>query len=221
MSLPSTLIHAERLRVLVAAPYPTLRAGLRAVIAGEAGLALAGQADNPEGLLAETERTAPGVVLLDPGDDAAHWLDLLPVSAPLLPPLVLLAATAEAAAGALPSGVRGLLLRDANPEEIVAALLAVAAGLAVLDPRVVELLSEQMPAPRAEPAEPAGTALSGREREVLDLIAQGLPNKAIAIELGISEHTVKFHVGSILSKLGAASRAEALARAARLGLITL
>jgi DNA-binding CsgD family transcriptional regulator len=63
--------------------------------------------------------------------------------------------------------------------------------------------------------------LTVREREVLQLIAQGLPNKSIAVELQISEHTVKFHVGSILGKLGASSRAEALARAARAGLISL
>ena len=107
-------------------------------------------------------------------------------------------------------------------EAIVAALYGVFAGLVVLDSRAVGRILERRAAPSPS-GPPTGDyeALTRREHEVLQLIAQGLPNKTIAAELGISEHTVKFHVGSILAKLEASSRAEAVARAARQGLIVL
>jgi DNA-binding NarL/FixJ family response regulator len=110
----------------------------------------------------------------------------------------------------------GLIPPDAAPEELSAAIEAAARGLVAFP----EALSERLlgePAAVEEPLEP----LTGREREVLELLSRGLPNKLIARELGISEHTVKFHVSSVFVKLGASSRAEAVALGARLGLITL
>ena len=104
--------------------------------------------------------------------------------------------------------------------------LAVAAGLDVNDARVAESLLRR-PAPIAHPIIPATSgerhqsSLSTREREVLDLIARGMPNKQIAAKLGISSHTVKFHIGSLLVKLGAASRAEAVTLGARRGELVL
>jgi zinc/manganese transport system substrate-binding protein len=98
------------------------------------------------------------------------------------------------------------------------ALRAVAAGLVVLDPRAAPALVAA--APRLATESPA-ESLTARERDVLALVAQGLPNKTIAQRLAISEHTVKFHVGAILAKLGAASRTEAVRLAARRGLIAL
>jgi len=166
-----------------------------------------------------TDRTR---ILIDPGNLEPAWhgltdLVLSPADAGRgrpFPDLVLAAFLRTAAV----AGVAGLLLRDADPDEIVAALRAAGQGLTVLDPRAVPFLTTDA-APRTPPD--AGEPLTPREREILQLIAQGLPNKSIALELGISEHTVKFHVGSILDKLGASSRAEALARAARAGLIVL
>ena len=95
---------------------------------------------------------------------------------------------------------------------------AVVAGLTVVDPTVAGLLGLQ---PRTRPAEAAdlGDPLSPRELQVLALVADGLPNKAIARELGISEHTAKFHVGSVLGKLGAGSRTEAVTLATRRGIL--
>ena len=109
----------------------------------------------------------------------------------------------------------GRLPADATPRQISAALHAVAAGLAVTTARTKDAL----PADQEEPA--SEDPLTDREMQVLQLIAGGLPNKGIARRLGISEHTVKFHVGSILGKLGAASRTEAVTLAAHRGLLTL
>ena len=208
------------LRVLVAAAYPTTRAGLAALLAETPEIAVAATVADVATAVAEMEPAAPDVILLAPGDDVEEWLDDLARLAGEsgAPPVLLLVDTPELAPEALRAGVAGLLLRDADPDEIVAALRAAGQGLTVLDPRAVPFLTTDA-APRTPPD--AGEPLTPREREILQLIAQGLPNKSIALELGISEHTVKFHVGSILDKLGASSRAEALARAARAGLIVL
>jgi DNA-binding NarL/FixJ family response regulator len=215
---------AERIRVLVVAPYPTTRTGLHAVVASDPAFDVAGEAESIDALGNRLELLAPQVILLDPGGDLDAALQgLLPLSgARLLPPIVLIAQTVEIAADAVDDGMQGVLLADATADEIVAALHAVLAGLTTLDGRVVRAILERRTLPSPSPA-PDGEfdALTRREHEVLQLIAQGLPNKTIAAELGISEHTVKFHVGSILAKLEASSRAEALARAARQGLIVL
>jgi DNA-binding NarL/FixJ family response regulator len=115
---------------------------------------------------------------------------------------------------------RAWLPRDATPEELGAAVRAVAAGMIVLHPSFAEAFAGS---PRAAtiPAEGVDMHVTVREREVLRLVALGYTNKAIAYALGISEHTAKFHVGALLSKLGAHSRTEAVTAAARRGVLTL
>lgn len=124
---------------------------------------------------------------------------------------------------AIAAGASGALHRDSPPSAISAALLALTEGLAVFDRSFVALLMPKDRAPEAlaeAPVAPAET-LTAREREVLGLLAEGLSNKEIATALHISEHTAKFHVNSILQKLSAQKRVEAVVRAARLGLISL
>ena len=121
-----------------------------------------------------------------------------------------------------PERAAALLLKDAGPAELGAAIQAARQGLVVLDPAIAREFAAVPPAAPSrsevdEPVEP----LTARELQVLELLAHGLPNKTIAMELGISEHTAKFHVGAIMSKLGAASRTEAVALAARRGLLVL
>jgi DNA-binding NarL/FixJ family response regulator len=111
----------------------------------------------------------------------------------------------------------GLLLRDASVEKLVAALNSAAQGLVTLDPVFIDAL---LPPAQPAPTPPVET-LTPRELEVLQHLAEGLPNKAIARRLDISEHTVKFHVNAIRSKLGVQSRTEAVVRATQLGLILL
>jgi DNA-binding NarL/FixJ family response regulator len=115
----------------------------------------------------------------------------------------------------------GALPRDAGTEEIVAAALAVASGLTALDRTLAQEALAGLARGRPEPVNDQSEPLTAREREVLQLLAQGIPNKQIAQRLSISEHTVKFHVSAIMTKLGAASRTEAVTTAARRGLLLL
>jgi DNA-binding NarL/FixJ family response regulator len=114
--------------------------------------------------------------------------------------------------------VRAILPADASASEILAAIEAAAAGLAVVDVRDLEgLLAASVP----QAAEEGATPLTARELEVLRMLAEGAANKTIAWKLGISEHTVKFHVAQILGKLGAGTRTEAVTVGIRKGLILL
>lgn len=117
----------------------------------------------------------------------------------------------------------GALPRDATTEEIIAAIAAVASGLTALDRSLALEAMTGLARGRveAEPVSAINEPLTAREREVLQLLAQGIPNKQIAQRLSISEHTVKFHVSAIMTKLGAASRTEAVTTAARRGLLVL
>jgi two-component system nitrate/nitrite response regulator NarL len=119
---------------------------------------------------------------------------------------------ATQAADAWAAGARGLLLRSADAPHLLTAIKAVGQGLAVLDPALAGALPLDRPRPPTDDLTP-------RERDVLRLLAEGLSNKGIAQRLSISDHTVKFHLNAILSKLNAQSRTEAVVTAIRLGLI--
>jgi DNA-binding NarL/FixJ family response regulator len=152
---------------------------------------------------------------------AALSPDLDALSAPELPPVVVIApASSEFVRAALRAGARSVLPPDSTTAELIAALQAAAAGLTALRTTDAEILTA---ASAAEPrlAATVDGPLSPREMEVLRLLADGLANKEIGYKLGISEHTVKFHVNSILTRLDAASRAEAVAIGIRRGLILL
>ena len=119
----------------------------------------------------------------------------------------------------LQDGPRTLVLRDSPPNEITAALHAAGEGLVAMSPELLELLWPAGSEVAAFDELPPGEPLTARESEVLALLADGAANREIAARLGISEHTVKFHVSSILNKLGAATRTEAVTRGYREGLI--
>jgi DNA-binding NarL/FixJ family response regulator len=147
-------------------------------------------------------------------DVSGGGLDELPALAAALPVVALVAAELQGG-DALAAGARAVVLRDARADRIAAALVAAASGLVALDGALAAWI--RPPAATAT----GGEALTPREVEVLALLAEGLSNKAIAQRLGISERTAKFHVESILGKLGAESRSEAIVLAARRGLVTL
>ncbi|HEY7521437.1 MAG TPA: response regulator transcription factor [Methylomirabilota bacterium] len=133
-------------------------------------------------------------------------------------PAVVVATTSPRAAWsarARRAGVRAVVGEDASAEELTAAVMAVRAGLLVLDPRVLAR-APATPAARGDPS-----ALTTREAEILDMMAEGMSNRAIGGRLKISRHTVKFHVASILTKLAARSRTEAVTLGLRHGLISL
>lgn len=206
-------------RVVVVAAYPAMRAGLRAMLALMPGVQviaeLAPEALGEAGWPADVDAA---VLSLDGEESLAQLEETLG----RLPAVVLAATPQEYRGVTLTVGApRGYLLQHAGGEEIAAALYAVVRGLHVLDPAVAVQWQARPAGAPASAGEETGEPLTEREREVLRLLALGLPNKAIALRLGISEHTVKFHVGAILAKLGAASRTEAVMLAARRGLLPL
>lgn len=206
--------RVERLRVLVVADDPLARYALAALLAGAEDL------DAGEGVTAaEAEaalRRQPADVLVWDAGPAAAELDTAYELVELGPPLLVVLADEDAAAHLLGAGASGIIGRDAGAGPLAAAVRALAAGLIAVEGRLAaSALPRRLRA--AEPVEP----LTAREREVTALLAEGLSNRAIAQRLGISEHTAKFHVTAVLGKLGAQTRAEAVAQAVRLGLIVL
>lgn len=162
--------------------------------------------------LREALRVEPGVVLWDlgPGPET----DAASLTSSDVPVLALVNGLA-AARSALDAGATGVLERDVDADRLAAALIAVDRGLWVVDPRFGEaLLANQAGLALTE-------ALTPREVEVLQWLAEGLSNRQIAGEIGVSAHTVKFHVNAILGKLGASTRTEAVVRAARAGVLRL
>lgn len=213
-------------RVLIVAASAVVRAGLEALVASSPGLSVAGQTAHIDALLAETERVGPDVVLVDfKGEDDTLVPTLLALGeGTATPPAAAILTdnpTALWAAVAARSTVRAVLPREASAEAVVAAVYGAAAGLIVLSPAVVEALTPSQPVLVAEPLSAGSNPLTPREIEILGMLAEGLGNKIVARRLGISDHTVKFHVGSIMSKLGASSRTEAVTLGVRRGLIML
>jgi DNA-binding NarL/FixJ family response regulator len=204
------------IRLLIAASSAIVRAGLESVGASGSGMEVVGASDL-DGLGAAIDRHQPDVVLAsseshhdEPPEDlialaARHGAPAIIVLAPDLQP----AWTAEA----LRAGIRAVLPGDLGPREILAAIEAVAAGLLVLHPQDLPVLASDRTLPAAQ------QTLSPREIQVLSMLAEGVGNKTIAWKLGISEHTVKFHVASIMTKLNAGSRTEAVTQGIRRGLI--
>ena len=196
--------------VLISAASAIGRAGLKAVVEETPGCAVAGSANSAQ-LAEQAIELDPDVILwqLSPREEAGQTLEALGRRS-----VVLL--TESAPADLLRGGASGVLPPDASPEQVGAALHAAAAGLAVYVPE------HSVAATGMAATGMAGTGrLSSRETEVLRMIAQGLANKEIAYRLGLSEHTVKFHVSALLGKLGAASRAEAVGAGMRQGIILL
>ena len=202
------------MRVLVAADTAVARAGLEAVIAQAPAFSLAGSTE-PAALGERIRELQPDVVLLEHRGTMEDAIEALLDSGPVF---VLLTDREDAAAilASPHSGLRGVLPLDAAAQEIVAAITAAQEGLIVLHPDLVAALPVAGPAPRTSDA-----SLTPREIEVLRMLAEGLANKNIAWKLGISEHTVKFHITSIFGKLNVSSRAEAVATGMRRGLILL
>ena len=205
------------MRVLVAANSAVVRAGLAALIAQVPSLSLAGSVD-PEALAERVRELQPDVVLLEWRRGSPDGLASLLESGPPCVMLVEEEDPASIAAG-LRAGLRAVLPRHASTLEIKAAIEAAAEGLVVLHPEIMSAMHFAEPA-RKVSAE-LDAALTAREIEVLRMLAEGLANKNIAWRLGISEHTVKFHIASIFSKLHVSTRAEAVATGMRQGLILL
>ncbi|MET0795510.1 MAG: response regulator transcription factor [Polyangiaceae bacterium] len=183
-----------------------MQSSLAALLGSELDFSIAGQSSSPEDGGRDAE-----LMLWDTGPQpsAARTPSLERT------PTLALVRDEESALDLWRAGALGVLLRSADGERLLVALRAVAAGLGVFEPALLRALLS------ARTASPDGLLLTPREAEVLALMAEGLSNKLIADRLKISDHTAKFHVNSILNKLGAETRTEAVVLAARRGLLML
>jgi two-component system, NarL family, nitrate/nitrite response regulator NarL len=202
---------ALAMALAVVAESALVRSGLAAILAGSSELEVVASVA-PD----ETDALAPsGLDLVVRDVPAAAGAEEALSSLPRAIPVLAVVDTPGQARELVHAGVRGVVVRDAPAESLRAASVAVASGLRVLDDESFEqALSRTTGDLDASP-------LTRREREVLDLVADGLSNKLIAERLGFSEHTAKFHLRSILDKLGAETRTDAVAKAARRGMLTL
>lgn len=203
------------MRVLVIGDDVAARTTLAALLSGQPGLVVeqTGEQMDPVAAAAAFD---PDAVVWDLGPAPEASADA-PAIQDLDGPVIALSDDGARLAEAVAAGARGALPRESDAASLVAALHAVAQGLMVVDPAFANAV---MPA-QGELTEDPAEELTRRELAVLQLLAEGLSNKQVARRLGISEHTVKFHVATIFSKVGAHSRTEAVTRAARLGLIVL
>ena len=196
------------IRAAVLAPALALRVGLREVFRGLEDVEVVADASTLEELpdVDVLVLTSPDY-LSDLGEDS--------------PAVLLLTDDLSAAAQLMDLPVWGVLSLDASPEELSAAVRALGEGLWTGSPVLVQNLLERHPIAMLDDGDPIVDPLTAREREVLQLAAEGLANKQIALSLGISEHTVKFHLSSLYTKLGVTSRTEAIRAGARRGWVVL
>ena len=199
------------------------RVGLETILREDPRFAVVGEGSRAGDPAQLVRRFRPEVVVME-GSDASASLKLLAAVQGMGAPQVVLMTSAmqrNELRRVLQSGVRAVLPRDVAPAELAAAIESVCNGLAVITAEDLETLlptSSEMPV-GDELA--VGEPLTSRETEVLSMMAEGAANKEIATRMKISEHTVKFHVSSILAKLGAATRTEAVSRGYREGLIVI
>jgi DNA-binding NarL/FixJ family response regulator len=211
--------------VLLADDQPLLRRGFRMILEAEPDLTVAAEAGDGAEAVDLARRHAPDVVLMDirmPGTDGIEATRRITACDASVRVLVLTTFDLdEYAFGALRAGASGFLLKDVRPAELVAAIRTVAAGDAVVSPRVTRRLLEEYAQvlPASGNQYPQLAALTDREREVLVQVARGLSNAEIAAGLFVSEATVKSHVGRILSKLGLRDRVQVVVLAYESGLI--
>lgn len=190
---------------------------MAALLSGRPGLTTVEQARLEADLASTAAPYDPDVIVWDLGNEAGAFAQDFSAMLDLDPPVIVLGNDQDRIAEAVASGVRGALPRGTDAAPLAAAVQAVSEGLIVLDPAFAPVVVPT----HGQAPDLGADELTRREVDVLQLLAEGLANKQIAQRLGISEHTVKFHVDSILGKLGAHSRTEAVTRAARLGLIVL
>jgi DNA-binding NarL/FixJ family response regulator len=209
------------IRVLIADDHAVVRQGLRTFLELHDDIEVVGEAADGEQAVAAVSRTEPDVALVDLVMPRLGGIDAIRRIRHVSPATRVLVLTSFAddrsVLPALRAGAAGYLLKDVQPRELVGAIRTIHGGEALLAPAVATRLVEQLGA--EEPPREPDDSLTPREREVLAQLARGLPNKLIALELGVSERTVKTHVSSILGKLGFTDRTQAAVYAVRHGVL--
>jgi len=209
----------EQIRVLLADDHPLVRAGISAILSGEADLKVVGEAGDGHEARRLSAQLEPDVLLLDlsmPGPPARDTVTWLQSNYPRVKVLVLTAYDDDVyVRGLVAAGVAGYVLKDEMPEAIVRAIRTVHRGDTWLSGHLLRKLAAGVGNARREPETPV---LSPRETDVLRLLVAGMTDREIGEELGIAERTVRYALRSVYDKLGVDSRAEAAAQAARWGI---
>ena len=212
----------EPITVFIADDHRLFRDGLRALLATAADIAVAGEAANGEEAAALVERLQPDVVLMDiqmPGLNGIEATRRITAASPHVGVIIVtMFEDDDSVFAAMRAGARGYILKGAGQEEVARTIRAVAQGEALFGPAIAARLMSFFSGPRPPAPAEAFPELTAREREVLDLIAAGYGNEAIAARLVVSRKTVRNHVSNIFSKLQVAGRAEAIIRARDAGM---
>ena len=208
---------SEKIRILIADDHPILREGLKSVLATQTDFEVVGEAATGREVIRQVGTLEPDVILLDlemPEMDGVETIQLLgerEINVPII--VFTVFDTDERIVASLKAGAQGYLLKGTPREELFNAVRVVHSGGSLLQPVVASKFLKKI--------SKGFDQLTPRELEVTTLLSQGLQNKEIATQLSITERTVKFHVSSVLSKLGADNRTEAVKIAVQQGLISL
>lgn len=218
----------DPIRILLVDDHAVVREGLRAFLGLQDAFEIVGEAADGEEAVQRAAELEPDVILMDlvmPGLDGVSAMRELRRRGGRAAKAKVIVLTSflddDRLLPALEAGAAGYLLKNSQPTELARAVRAAQAGEAIIDPTAAARLVRALSDPdRGRPSGAPLDQLTGREREVLTLIAQGRANKRIALELGISEKTVKAHVGHVLAKLGVSDRTQAAVLAVQEGLLT-
>ena len=213
----------ESIRILIADDHPVVRQGLASVLSQEEDLEVVGQAANGQEAVAQARALHPDIILMDlqmPEMDGVEAIQKIKLDTSDIGIIILTTYdTDDYIFRGIEAGARGYLLKDSPPEEVLKAIRTVHKGESLIQPRVASRLLDRFS--QLARAPDTGEVLSPREVEVLQLMAKSTFNKEIATELLIGESTVKTHIVHIFNKLGVKGRTEAVAEAARRGIIRL
>jgi two-component system, NarL family, response regulator LiaR len=215
----------ESIRILIAEDHPVVRMGLRALIASEPGLTLAGEAVDGDDAILKALELAPDVILMDllmPSKDGLEASIAIRQANPEAHILILTSyADSDRVVASMRSGALGYILKDAHPQEIIDAIRQVHAGRVYIHPAMARQLFQGSGQPSTGQDRGPFEVLTERETEVLKLLASGLSNEDIAARLVISKYTAGVHVGRILQKLNLTNRTQAALYALRARLVDL
>jgi NarL family two-component system response regulator YdfI len=213
----------EPIRILIADDHLIIRQGLRLILETEPDFALLGEAENGLQAVQMAAELKPDVILMDlrmPEMDGITAIERIRKAQPQIAIVILTTFNEdELMLRGLKAGARGFLLKDTDRSTLFESIRAAARGETLLRPDIMERLLNSAASAGSSGNRAGGPELSAREDEVLQAIARGERSKEIALQLGISERTVKAHLASIYSKLGVDSRASAIAAAAKRGLL--
>ena len=213
----------DRIRILIADDHPVFRFGLRALLTAEPSTEVVGEATTGEEAVALAASLLPNVILMDVNMPGVNGIEatrqILAATSQVGILVITMFEDDDSVFAAMRAGARGYLLKGAEGDETVRAIHAVSTGDAIFSPAIARRLMQYFGAPPSALPQ-AFPELTEREREVLDLIAHGYTNAAIAEQLVLSPKTVRNHVSNIFSKLQVAGRGEAIIRARDAGLGT-